>query len=74
MTLLELQEKKRQSSDMAGKFMLLSKRAMFLCAAVFFTMVNVCKVYLNEPVRFPNLFWQTVGIVGFITLQWLIKE
>ena len=53
---------------------LLAFKVMFLCAAVFFTMVNVCKVYLNEPVRFPNLFWQTVGIVGFITLQWLIKE
>ena len=53
---------------------LLAFKVMFLCAAVFFTMVNVCKVYLNEPVRFPYLFWQTVGIVGFITLQWLIKE
>lgn len=52
--------------------MLLVFKVLFLFAAVFFTVINTGKIYLNEPVRFPNLFWQTVGIVGFITLEWLI--
>lgn len=41
----------------------------FLFLAVWFTLVNAGRVYYKNSMPAMNTFWQSVGIVGFVVLQ-----
>ncbi len=52
--------------------MILTFKILFLSLAVFFTIVNTGRAMCKTDVPSGNIVWHTVGIVGFVTLQWLI--
>lgn len=44
-------------------------KIIFLIVAVFFTLVNTSRAANKQSVPFVNFATQTIGIVGFIVLQ-----
>jgi len=44
----------------------------FLFLGIWMTIVNAHLVGLKNSIPAPNFIYQAVGVVGFITLQWLI--
>lgn len=47
-------------------------KLLFLFIAVWFTIINVAKLVLKNSLSTGNLFWQAVGIVGFVYLQFMM--
>lgn len=47
-------------------------KCICLFIAIWWSLVNVGKVYLKNDVPTGNLLIQAIGITGFVTLQWLI--
>jgi len=52
-------------------FLMILKIA-FLFMTVLFTLTNVIRTMLKNNVPAANMFFQTIGITGFIVLQWLV--
>lgn len=44
-------------------------KLLFLSVAIFFTLVNTAKVFAKNSIPSVNFVYQTIGIVGFIALQ-----
>ena len=44
-------------------------KLLFLSVAIFFTLVNTAKVLGKNAIPAINFVYQTIGIVGFIALQ-----
>ena len=47
-------------------------KTAFLFIAVWFTIVNIGRIAVKNNLPAVNLFFQAIGIAGFITLQWII--
>jgi len=43
----------------------------FLFIAVFFTTVNISRIFYKQQIFPINFILQSIGITGFIWLQWL---
>lgn len=52
--------------------MLLVGKIIFLFIGVWFTLINAAKFVSREPISAANFIIQTIGIVGFIVLLFLI--
>lgn len=52
--------------------MLLVGKIIFLFIGVWFTLINVAKFTSRQSISAINFIIQTIGIVGFIVLQFLI--
>lgn len=44
-------------------------KIIFLIIAIYFTIVNTGRVYENMDISPLNILLQTIGIVGFVALQ-----
>lgn len=51
---------------------LLLLKIAFLFTGIFFTVVNASRAYYKNVIPSSNFFLQTIGITGFIVLQFLI--
>lgn len=51
--------------------LLLIFKSIFLFIAVLLTIINVTHAYVKKEVVTENIIWQSIGITGFIILQWL---
>jgi hypothetical protein len=47
-------------------------KIIFLFLGVFFTSVNMIRAKLGLSIPPVNIVYETIGITGFVTLQWLI--
>ena len=47
-------------------------KIVFLFIAVLFIIANSIRIYYKNDVPFANIFYNTIGITGFIYLQWMI--
>jgi hypothetical protein len=47
-------------------------KAIFLFIAILFTIANIIRVIFKNDIPVTNTVLQTIGITGFIVLQWLI--
>lgn len=52
---------------MEGALIILKLVMLFI--AIFFTIVNSARVAQKLGVKFPNMLWQTIGIFGFVVIQ-----
>jgi len=52
--------------------MMIVSKSLFLFMAVFFTLVNTGRMMSKQDLPFGNFIWQSVGVTGFIVLQWLL--
>lgn len=47
-------------------------KIFFLFIAIWWSLVNISKMYYKEVVPPGNILIQAFGITGFIVIQWLI--
>lgn len=47
-------------------------KIFFLFLMIFFTAVNAVRIYARNNIPPGNFLFWTVGVVGFITFQWLV--
>lgn len=47
-------------------------KILFIFMSVFFTTVNIARMYGKQNVPVANFLYQAIGITGFIVLEWLL--
>lgn len=45
---------------------------IFLFLAAFFTLLNIYRLYTKNGLTFLHILLQTIGLVGFITIKYLL--
>ena len=55
-----------------GKVLLILDKGIFLFLGIMLTFVNFAKAYMKNTIPTLNFIIQSIGITGFIILQWLI--
>jgi hypothetical protein len=54
-------------------FIALLLKCLCLYLAIFFSLVNIMRAFAGNNIPRINFILQSIGITGFIILQWMIK-